>query len=42
MHHPYMYRYDLRVQGMLLQLEFPKRKCDLESALKTFHDAMDG
>ena len=36
------HRYDLRVQGMLLQLEFPERKNELEPALKVFHDAVDG
>ena len=37
-----LYRYDLRVQGMLLQLEFAEKKGDLEPALKTFHEAVDG
>ena len=37
-----LYRYDLRVQGMLLRLEFTEKKGDLEPALKTFHEAVDG
>ena len=37
-----MYRYDLRVQGMLLRLEFAEKKGDLEPALETFHKAVDG
>ena len=37
-----LYRYNLRVQGMLLRLEFAEKKGDLEPALKTFHEAVDG
>ena len=45
MHKPPTYccnRYDLRVQGMLLQLEFAEKKGDLEPSLETFHRAVDG
>lgn len=35
-------RYVLRVQGMQLRLEFAEKKEDLEPALKTFHEAVDG
>ena len=36
------YSFPLRIQGMLLRLEFEERKTEIQQSLDTLHEAIDG
>ena len=36
------YSFPLRIQGMLLRLEFKERKTEIQQSLDTLHETIDG